>query len=58
MKYTCQRCGGFLTMGVIKRERDGKNYHVYCFWKLEEQEKENANQPRDQWGNPIIFPKE
>lgn len=44
----CHRCGRGLEPHHSREVMNGKVYHLYCFWKLGQQEKERENQLRQE----------
>lgn len=43
----CMRCGGILQSTAPRTTIEGKTYHFYCAWKLEQQKKYGINNPED-----------
>lgn len=42
LKFLCLECGGLLRTGMAIRKRQEGNYHIACWFRKQEQEKEDA----------------
>lgn len=40
MKPICHRCGGEISDGMTRKEKDGHIFHFYCWWKLQQKVEE------------------
>lgn len=43
----CSRCGGQLNSTDSRQVKGTQVYHLYCHWKIEQQENERENQLRE-----------
>lgn len=44
LKWLCLECNGLLRTGMAIRKRQEGNYHVACWFRKQEQEKENGKE--------------